>query len=70
MELHLAKMRMDQDFQKNRVLPGDPRYEYDKQVREVRVQLRGVPYNCTISGSPWSVEWSSLLTAQLMCWQS
>jgi hypothetical protein len=32
MELHLAKMRMDQDFQKNRVLPGDPRYEYDKQV--------------------------------------
>ncbi|GAX80124.1 hypothetical protein CEUSTIGMA_g7562.t1 [Chlamydomonas eustigma] len=32
MELKLAKQKMDEKFSKNRVLPGDPEFEYDKQV--------------------------------------
>ena len=31
-ELKMAKMKMDEKFMENRVLPGDPRFEYDKQV--------------------------------------
>lgn len=31
-ELALAKKRMEQDFNKNRLKPGDPGFEYDKQV--------------------------------------
>lgn len=31
-ELKLAKTKMEEKFTKNRVLPGDPGYEYDKQV--------------------------------------
>lgn len=28
----MAKLKMEEKFEKNRVLPGDPMYEYDKQV--------------------------------------
>lgn len=31
-ELKLAKMRMEEDFMKNQLKPGDPGFEYDKQV--------------------------------------
>lgn len=31
-ELLLAKQQMDREFQRNQIKPGDPRYEYDKQV--------------------------------------
>lgn len=33
LELRMAKQRMDEQFLQNRVLPGDPEFEYDKQVR-------------------------------------
>ena len=32
-ELRLAKTKMEEKFSKNRILPGAPGYEYDKQVR-------------------------------------
>jgi centrosomal protein CEP19 len=32
MELKLAKQKMDEKFLQNRVLPGDPGFEYDRQV--------------------------------------
>ena len=32
-ELKLAKTKMEEKFAKNRIMPGDPGYEYDKQVR-------------------------------------
>jgi hypothetical protein len=32
-ELAKYKALMEEDFRKNRLLPGDPGYEYDKQVR-------------------------------------
>jgi hypothetical protein len=28
----MAKLKMEEKFGKNRILPGDPGYEYDKQV--------------------------------------
>ncbi len=31
-ELQLAKAKMEEGFSKNRLRPGDPGYEYDKQV--------------------------------------
>lgn len=32
-ELKMAKQKMDEEFNKNRVKPGDPDYVYDKQVQ-------------------------------------
>lgn len=33
-ELKMAKLKMEENFEKNRILPGDPEYAYDKQVRQ------------------------------------
>ena len=32
MELKMAKQKMDEEFNKKRLLPGDPGFEYDKQI--------------------------------------
>jgi hypothetical protein len=40
-ELARYKALMEEDFRKNRLLPGDPGYEYDKQVHALRLRLWG-----------------------------
>lgn len=37
-ELKMAKAAMDEHFCKNRLKPGDPGYEYDKQVSALSIQ--------------------------------
>lgn len=32
-ELQMAKAKMEEKFTANQIKPGDPQYEYDKQVR-------------------------------------
>ena len=35
-ELHLAKAMMEEQFVQHQLKPGDPGFEYDKQVRRKR----------------------------------
>lgn len=43
-ELKLAKMRMEEDFMKNQLKPGDPGFEYDKQVSALLGECTYLPH--------------------------